>query len=325
MSPVAERNLQRLEKVVAVDQDSRGSAESFHLREATKPLLTPQEGRKMVVLANQRLRKGDLEELFGVTLADKPVPSIPVMRHSSLKLDSLLGHGQFHAVYDLKDEHGHGGHHSHGPHSNFRHNTYNRQEKVVVKTLRPKLQRNMTTARQLSTGAADLVKEALLLQTLKAHPHIIDLKGWSGDGLSGFSSGNHDGFFMVLQELTTTLKDKLVVGGDWRDEALFLHERLGHDYAYGYYHHHIPKAVETPKDDHKKKRGFFASLFGSPGNHHRDGEDPNLHYRSPQAQKALLDKQHAFFCTRLAKCIEMADALAYMHDLRILHRDLKRE
>ncbi|KAL3908368.1 MAG: hypothetical protein SGARI_003092 [Bacillariaceae sp.] len=221
----------------------------------------------MVALANQRLRNGDLEELFGVTLKGKSVPNVPIAKHSSYKLESLLGHGQFHAVYDVRDEtHAGQPYKPHNPHSNIKARA---PEKVVIKTLRPKLQRNVKTARQISTGAADLVKEALLLQVLQGHQHILEIKGWSGDGLSGFASGQHDGFFMVLPELTVTLKDKMAVGGDWHDEDLFMQDKLGHEYyQYGYYYFHPPKhTIETPQksEQPKKKRGFFDRLFHSPG------------------------------------------------------------
>ncbi|KAL3939471.1 MAG: hypothetical protein SGARI_001360, partial [Bacillariaceae sp.] len=151
-----ERNLKRLEKVIAVKHDKSADEPggSFHLREATKPLLTPAEGKKMVALANQRLRNGDLEDLFGVTLKGKSVPNVPIMKHSSYKLESLLGHGQFHAVYDVRDEtHAGQPYKPHNPHSNIKARA---PEKVVIKTLRHKLQRHMNTARQISTRSADL-------------------------------------------------------------------------------------------------------------------------------------------------------------------------
>lgn len=60
----------------------------------------------------------------------------------------------------------------------------------------------------------------------------------SGYGVMGFSTGQHDVFFMVLEELATTLKQKMATNGDWNQEDMFLQDRLGHDYAYGYYYHH---------------------------------------------------------------------------------------
>ncbi|KAG7342581.1 serine/threonine protein kinase [Nitzschia inconspicua] len=317
-----------------------GGSGSFQI--ASKPLLSSNDARNMVEWASQRLRYSGsgLEDLYGVTLAKTTLPVIPKMSHSQYKLTHMLGHGHFHCVYQVQDS-------TNGTtvnvttptgqqqqylnnnnNSNNKAFHHHRPDKIVIKTLRPKLK---LSASELSTGVADLIKEGLLLQALQLHPNIIDLKGWSHQGLAGFLTGQHDGFFLVLQELSTTLKDKMGTGGDWRDEDLFLQDRLGRDYAYGYYYHHTTPTTSPPAGksssegdptEPSKKKGFLSRLFSGSPSSHRNGEH-GLSYRSPQAQKALVDKQHSFFMTRLQRCIELADALAYMHDKRILHRDLK--
>jgi hypothetical protein len=343
-------NLKRLHRIISEDAPSNNkeddhnndtkslsSSLSFHKSLLQPPLLlkNPTDAYNMVSWASQRLRHehSGLADLYGVTLAHTPLPNISRVTHSQYTLGTMLGHGHFHAVFAAvqhqQDQQPNNSHHHHHHHHGHHLRLHRPEGGVVIKKLRPKLQ---LSASELSTGVADLVKEGLLLQALQPHPNILDIKGWSAWGLAGFATGRHDGFFLVLQELSTTLKDKMGPGGDWKEEDLFLQDRLGHDYAYGYYYHHHHPVAPVPQqqqdDDeaetpHKKKGGggFFSRLFGS----HTHGDDHGLAYRSPQAQKALVNKQHSFFLTRLQRCIEMADALSYMHDRRILHRDLKRK
>jgi serine/threonine protein kinase len=341
-------NIKRLERVICVEDASShplptpsptAVVETFHKCNPDQPLLNKHEASKMVLLASNRLTSKDsgLKELYAVNFRTSVIPQAPTQKQSSYKLGSMLGHGQFHIVYEVND---HGGAPGGAAVGNTTTHAERRQQqstkfskyagdRVVIKTLRPKI-KDMKV-RALASGAADLVKEGLLLQAMNLHSNIIDLKGMSAAGVNGWLSGQHDGFFLVLEELTTTLKDKLSNGGDWKDEDMFVSERLGHDYSYGYYYYHPPTETTKPTPTEettagatpKHRGGALGWLFGSPKHHKHSEEDPNLHYRSPQALKVLVDKQHNFFCTRLQKCIDMADALQYMHSYRILHRDLK--
>ena len=304
-------NLSRKEGEEATPTAS--SKESFHKCNFDQPLLNKHEASKMVLLASNRLTSKDsgLKELYAVNFRTSIIPQVPSKKQSSYKLGSMLGHGQFHIVYEVHD-HGSDGNAvinitTHAERRQQQSTKYSKfaGDRVVIKTLRPKI-KDMKI-RALASGAADLVKEGLLLQAMNLHANIIHLKGMSSDGVNGWLTGQHDGFFLVLEELTTTLKDKLSNGGDWKDEDMFLSERLGHDYNYGYYYYH-PPTIETTTDNNTeaaaatpKRTGPLGWLFGSPKHHKHSDEDPNLHYRSPEALKVLVDKQHNFFCTRLTE------------------------
>ena len=57
-------------------------------------------------------------------------------------------------------------------------------------------------------AAVDLVMESKFLEKLE-HPNIINIRGWSCDGMSSFASGSHDGFFLILDRVDTTLSDRI--------------------------------------------------------------------------------------------------------------------
>jgi serine/threonine protein kinase len=113
------------------------------------------------------------------------------MQHGDIQLGELLGEGSFSAVYSIRT-------------STKNETTSNH---LVVKCLRQRLLENPN---MLSACAADLVKEGLLLASLN-HEHVVKVHGWTPQGLSGFATGRHDAFFLVLEKLEVTLSEKLAV------------------------------------------------------------------------------------------------------------------
>jgi len=82
----------------------------------------------------------------------------------------------------------------------------------VIKHLNPKLAFN---PKKLVVGAKDLVMEAHFLSAFD-HENIINLRGWSAAGISGFSAaGRADGFFLILERLSITLSKRI---SRWRED-----------------------------------------------------------------------------------------------------------
>lgn len=76
---------------------------------------------------------------------------------------------------------------------------------LVVKHLRKDL---LSNRRRFQTAAADLVTEAHFLARLD-HPNIIKLRAWTASGVSSLGQGQHDGFFLVMDQIDCTLAEKI--------------------------------------------------------------------------------------------------------------------
>eukprot|EP00522_Entomoneis_paludosa_P014224 CAMPEP_0172461294 /NCGR_PEP_ID=MMETSP1065-20121228/39943_1 /TAXON_ID=265537 /ORGANISM="Amphiprora paludosa, Strain CCMP125" /LENGTH=633 /DNA_ID=CAMNT_0013216559 /DNA_START=99 /DNA_END=2000 /DNA_ORIENTATION=- len=116
-------------------------------------------------------------------------------------------------------------------------------------------------------AAIDLVLEAQLLLAMD-HPNIVSLRGWSHQGVEGYHSGRHTGFFIIIDRLPETLEDRIF---SWRASM-------------------------------KKYRNRF---------------------KLPWAKMKYSSKLDQLFCERLQVAHDIAAAVEYMHDRRIINRDLK--
>jgi len=75
----------------------------------------------------------------------------------------------------------------------------------VIKHLRRDL---LTDRKRFIHAAGDLVMEAMYLSKLK-HPNIIKLRGCAVGGSSAYGNGKHDGFFLILDRLNSTLSQQI--------------------------------------------------------------------------------------------------------------------
>lgn len=80
-----------------------------------------------------------------------------------------------------------------------------RQGKYAMKRLRKKLLRR---PRDFTRAAAHLVVEAQILSKLN-HPNIIKLRGSALGGASSFQTGEHDAYFLILDRVSETLRDRI--------------------------------------------------------------------------------------------------------------------
>ena len=90
----------------------------------------------------------------------------------------------------------------------------NNNQQYALKCLNPK---KIQTTPHFMTAVFDLSYEAKLLSTLK-HKHIIELRGVSNEGLSVAykSKENQGGYFILMQVLHETLKDRI---NKWKKES----------------------------------------------------------------------------------------------------------
>eukprot|EP00529_Nitzschia_sp_RCC80_P016119 CAMPEP_0113487178 /NCGR_PEP_ID=MMETSP0014_2-20120614/25375_1 /TAXON_ID=2857 /ORGANISM="Nitzschia sp." /LENGTH=672 /DNA_ID=CAMNT_0000380867 /DNA_START=123 /DNA_END=2137 /DNA_ORIENTATION=- /assembly_acc=CAM_ASM_000159 len=206
--------------------------------------------------------------------------------YDSIELGGALGHGQFHAVYEIK---------SLGQDSGFPFKIRkNPIEKVVLKTLRVQMSSPSASVEKIATGSADLVKEGMILKALTSssygygHPNIIQLRGWTSTGINAFfpvqrnsTSGSpdfkYDGFCLVIDKLDKTLKD--LVGHEWKDEVEWFHERLGTEDEHG--GEGIDDDGSDDDDDGSVGESYDDGMdIDSEGNDSKDGHRHHHHHTS---------------------------------------------
>lgn len=120
----------------------------------------------------------------------------------------------------------------------------------VMKHLRHSL---MTTPKSFQMAAVDLAVEAHFLASFR-HPNIVRLRGLAADGVEGYRSGRHDGYFLIFDRLEETLEQRME---SWRrreednDEPLSaimervkLHQMGNHDYHKGDYSEPVKFATQ---------------------------------------------------------------------------------
>lgn len=82
----------------------------------------------------------------------------------------------------------------------------------VIKHLRRDL---MVDRKRFIHAAGDLVMEAMYLSKFK-HPNIIKLRGCAVGGSSAYGNGKHDGFFLILDRLSSTLSLQIQ---EWKEQG----------------------------------------------------------------------------------------------------------
>eukprot|EP00339_Tiarina_fusa_P018101 CAMPEP_0116997408 /NCGR_PEP_ID=MMETSP0472-20121206/855_1 /TAXON_ID=693140 ORGANISM="Tiarina fusus, Strain LIS" /NCGR_SAMPLE_ID=MMETSP0472 /ASSEMBLY_ACC=CAM_ASM_000603 /LENGTH=383 /DNA_ID=CAMNT_0004696281 /DNA_START=63 /DNA_END=1215 /DNA_ORIENTATION=- len=113
------------------------------------------------------------DEFQEVQEKSKRSTQMPQLRHSEVELGRLLGKGGFSDVFEVR--------------------------RFVLTS--------GTTAPSID-AAAWLAKEGAILASL-SHKNIIQMKAFSQGGLSAYASGRCDAFFIVLDKLHETLKDRI--------------------------------------------------------------------------------------------------------------------
>ena len=91
------------------------------------------------------------------------------------------------------------------------------QAQYAIKQLRAELlQQSATAAKDFQQAACDLVMESQYLERLQEHPNVIRLCAVPVDGVDAWSSGDHDGYFLLLERLDCTLADRI---RSWKQQS----------------------------------------------------------------------------------------------------------
>jgi len=141
-------------------------------------------------------------------------------------------------------------------------------EDTIARYALKHLRRGLTKEpERFERAAIDLVLEAQLLLAMD-HPNIVSLRGWSYQGVEGYSTGRSQGFFIIIDRLPETLEDRIF---SWRVSMRRYKNR----------------------------------------------------FKLPWAKTKFSTKLDQLACERLQVAHDVAAALEYMHDRRIINRDLK--
>lgn len=208
-----------------------------------------QRKAKMIAQAKSRISRSlmdnyDSEDELGRTFMERHngEGAVESIEASQLELGDLLGSGAFATVRAIKSIR------RNSPDNDC--SNEDEDEMLVVKTLRPERVLQGKNTRTAVSIASDLVKEGAILADLSGHRNVLRLAGWTPSGLEGFfrddadnkdESANKyllrpDGFVLVLERLSTTLKDKLP---EWRAHSKRLRrERLIADIVHPLHRHH---------------------------------------------------------------------------------------
>lgn len=126
---------------------------------------------------------------------------IPLFERQDLSIGETVAFGGFSTIYDIASF------------QNPRQLPTEDGKQYVIKSLTPRLAHE---TKKLTIGARDLVMEAYFLSAL-SHKHIIELRGCSAAGITGFAETcRPDGYFLIYEKLTSTLGQRIV---QWRETA----------------------------------------------------------------------------------------------------------
>lgn len=120
--------------------------------------------------------------------------SVPMMEWDNVIVNSVLGEGQFSFVFEV---------------------TMENQQQYALKCLKAKA---IKSTNDLRNNAMDLYTEAHILAKVD-HPHIIQLNGISNRSLSDSFKSSTGGYFVVLDIMQETLRERL---DKWRDAPGFI-------------------------------------------------------------------------------------------------------
>jgi serine/threonine protein kinase len=161
---------------------------NFEGHNAVHSILPDDLSKAIVKQALQRLKKSSIDDAYIRSKEE----TVGWLRHPQIHLGDFLGKGAFSSVYAVK-------------YIRSQDRKMYSANDVVVKFIRPEIAEK---PRMLAATAADLVKEGLMLASM-SHENVISVKAWTPTGLSAFYSGRADSFFLVLERLQETLKERL--------------------------------------------------------------------------------------------------------------------
>jgi len=289
-------------------------------------LETLERVERILRFAQKRLKKSKVEGFFEKKKKKygkcRNGGGIIDVRHSDLKLDSILGNGSYNVVYSVK---------------RIKQSLLDPEE-IVVKTLRSKL---LSDLPMLAACAADLRKEGLILASLQQQPqaqhhqhsganNIVKVLAWTPTGLSAFANGCHDSFFLVLERLDRTLTDTLKewktlenVGDNKEKQQLSSSCNSKTSFRQNIKNSSRSLRLSSVKKSFfrndgvspRQNRTAYLAAAASEKQEEEDAGSGSLHKSD--------DAQIQFWKMRLNLLMDLCDAVSFLHSQRVLHRDLK--
>ena len=172
--------------------------------------------------------------------------------------------------------------------------------RYAVKHLQPRLSERCDQ-RTFNCAAVDLILEAHFLMSLQ-HPNIIKIRGLAADGPQGYlKGGRHHGYFLILDQLPETMEYRLCF---WRKQVKKIKRKSrlhGHNLLLA------PVVKTVLRLRHKDN---VANINANASN---NTAPASIH--DQQLQQLLQERYRVAY--------EISDAMEYLHDRRILNRDLK--
>jgi serine/threonine protein kinase len=164
-------------------------------------------------------------------------------------------------------------------------------QRYAVKHVRYSLAENLP---KFEKAAVDLALEAHLLQALD-HPNIISLRGWSRHGTNSFIGGSPSDYFLVMDCLPEVLEDRFF---SWRQQFRTYQAKL------------------TSRTRWRRSPVSVVATWLS-------GRQSTTSSTTSRRDKKYKVRLHDLMLERLRVAHDIACGIEYMHDRRIMHRDIK--
>mmetsp|Transcript_18552 Transcript_18552/g.28638 ORF Transcript_18552/g.28638 Transcript_18552/m.28638 type:complete len:423 (-) Transcript_18552:574-1842(-) len=197
-----------------------------NLADRSRYQVDTQTGHLAYTLANRVVQ--DMEE-YSQILQNSRENEIPAFEQNEIVIGDMLGTGGFNQVLSVErlDLIEGGGEYLRAKPPGAEQQVLREQmasecsqKKYAIKFLKTEA---MEDVEDYSNGAADLMVETKLLSSLDPHPNIITLHGVASAGTHGFADGTEGAYFLILDRLTDTLENKLVL---WRDDKTNTYQRI---------------------------------------------------------------------------------------------------
>jgi serine/threonine protein kinase len=169
----------------------------------------------------------------------------------------------------------------------------------------------LDTPEKFAKAAMDLSCEGEMMMCLD-HPHIVKLRGFGAGGPGAFKEGHHNDYFLIIDKLVDTLEDRVWI---WR--RTWKNQRR--------------RKVRNLFHWCKKRAGgclravapicrCCISLDGSCRSSSNPNDTDKKSLFEPASSKKPID---TLLTDRLKIAYDLSSALEYLHERRIIYRDLK--
>lgn len=166
-----------------------------------------------------------------------------------------------------------------------------RRKRYAMKHLKAKL---LSQPENFRLAAAELAVEAHMLASFD-HPNVMKIRGWASNGVASFADGRHDSFFLVLDCLDETLDQRIAT---WQTQ------------------------IASQSHQRELSGNLVTDLWRRfsilPTN-----EIPVLQQQQSTQQREQQRAANSLHLEKLGVCVEIASALAYLHNKGVIFRDLK--